>query len=168
MRNFLLTLFCLIVSIVPATAQVGVGTGPLKKIPLLDDRKMQNIPDMLRERMRNSLDGQPRPAFRQRGCTFYEHANYQGKSKKFTVRTIINVGQTENVTAYREVINYIGNDLNDRVSSIRCDDKCGGWAAIHANMGGQMVPFVDPLPNLSTVGDGRFNDSLSSLELLCW
>lgn len=168
MRICLVMLFSLLVGVIPATAQVGQGTGPVQKIPILDDRKLKDIPEVLRERMRKSLDGQPRPAYRQRGCTFYEHANYQGKSRKFTVRTVINVGQAVNVNAYREIINYIGDDLNDRVSSIRCDDKCGGWAAIHANMRGQMVPFVEPIPDLSKIGDGRFNDTLSSIELLCW
>lgn len=167
MRKLVIIFLSLAATAVPVAAQ-SMQVETLQKRPMLDDRKLQSVPELLRERMRRSANGLTHPAFRQRGCTFYEHANFRGKSKKFTVRTPLDIGQNTPVTAYRQTICYIGDDMNDRISSIRCDDKCGGWAAIHANMGGQMVPFVDPLPDLSRVADGRYNDQLSSLELICW
>lgn len=166
MRKFLLALSYFLVAVTSATPQSA--TGPVVTGPLLDDRKLQNIPDVLRDRIRKSIDGLTHPAFRQRGCTFFEHANFKGKSKRYIARVPVDIGKNGTVRAHRDTINYVGDDMNDRISSIRCDDKCGGWAAIHANMSGQMVPFVDPMPDLSKVGDGRYNDQLSSLELICW
>ena len=75
---------------------------------------------------------------------FYENANYEGKG--FTVK-----GSTE----------YVGDELNDKVSSVNCDGECALLVFEHRDFGGQARLY-----DSSQLSLPQFNNKLSSALVL--
>lgn len=83
----------------------------------------------------------------QAACTVYEHGNFQGKS-----RTIADTA----------VVPWIGQDWNDRISSVQTSNGCYLRAFQHMNFGGNAANFS----TTQFVGQG-WNDQISSVACEC-
>lgn len=82
------------------------------------------------------------------GCVYYEHRDFQGAS--FSVQ-----GSTAS--------NYIGDQWNDRISSIACSPGCSVTVWEHANYGGQAWRVGGSVP---WVGQ-YWNDRISAFDQRC-
>lgn len=79
-------------------------------------------------------------------CTFYEHANYQGRRER----------------ADQDVL-FVGPAWNDQISSIQCRPGCALEAYEHANHAGMRQIF----PGATAFVGPQWNDQISSYRIRC-
>lgn len=79
----------------------------------------------------------------------YEHYNFMGMSRRFR----LDPGMRQ------KFVNYVGDDLNDRVSSIQVGSKVGVATYDHADFGGDEPVYLETRSKL----DNPHNDRMSSL-----
>ena len=146
--------FCLTSHVV--SAQQGPGVGPLQGGPLLDNRGIG---------LRQPPPQDRGPVARLRvGCTFYEHANLQGRSVAYRQSLGVQPGD------YTLDVPYVGDAMNDRFSSFECDNPCRATVYIDANFQGDVALNYNYSSNMGSVsGPTRsgFNDLVSSLKVVC-
>ena len=83
-----------------------------------------------------------------RGCTVFEHAEYQGQRREVRAR---------------EEVRFVGPFWNDRISAVACRPGCSADVYEHAEFAGQSQRFS---------GETRFvgapwNDRISSIRVIC-
>lgn len=153
-------LLAILLSVSPqlALAQQGAGGVPGRG-PVLDDRKLRDL------KKPGLPDGQVRlPLDRLQGCTFHEDANLKGRSKRYTALLGLKPG------VYERAVSYVGNDMNDRISSFECDNFCLVDLYTDRDFKGHLATNYNSSSNLNSVSGqtkGGFNDLVSSLKVKC-
>ena len=139
-------------------AQQGVGAGPLKGGPILDGKiRMQQLPTEMRRYLGAGRVDLPRG----RGCTAYEHVNFAGASRKFVASQKFSSDSDQGFYLEGRTHN-LGRNWDNRISSVRCDSKCGGIFYTDRNLNGVGVMVV---PESSQFGS--HNDTTSSVLVIC-
>lgn len=148
------TALCLTLNVV--FAQQGPGVGPLQGGPLLDNRGIG---------LRQPPPQDRGPVARlMAGCTFYEHVHLQGQSVAYRQLLGVKPGDLT-----REVP-YVGDAMNDRISSFRCDNLCRAIVYSDANFQGDVARDYNQAPDMNDVAGATrqgFNDVVSSLKVVC-
>ncbi len=141
-----------------AQAQQAPGAAPLQGDALIDSHKLRN------PRLPPPEQRGPFPPRKMLGCTFYEDADFLGRSRKYTVAIGVKSG------TYTHAVSYVGDDFNDRISSFRCDNSCRAQLYTDRNFDGHHSPDdtqVSDLRHVLSPTKGGFDDMVSSLKVIC-
>lgn len=139
-----------------ASAQQRLGVGPMQGGPRLDDRGrgLRQPPPQERGPVARLMVG----------CTFYEHAAFEGRSTAYRQLPGVQPGD------YTRDVSYVGDTMNDRFSSFKCDNPCHATIYTDANFQGDVALNYNQSPDMTNVsGPTRsgFNDVVSSLKVVC-
>ena len=83
-----------------------------------------------------------------RACTFYEHADFTGARR--------DIGEFDEVP-------WVGNEWNDRISSIDCHERCTATVYEHIDYGGESGRWQGRARTMGL----SWNDRISSVRVTC-
>ncbi|UYN99844.1 MAG: hypothetical protein KIT02_00955 [Devosia sp.] len=143
-------------------ALAGLGAGAVQAQQIMLPGQMS------RDFVIKPIPGTMPMSMRNKGCTFYEHANGGGESWKKNVGWLAQ--RYDNQDSYAEYVTTVGEWWDNRISSLKCDDsaavRCSIGVYRDPNKGGGEAIFwgSQGMVNLASYG---WDDTISSYMIFC-